>query len=200
MPITFIRQESTRHTKQSLDEIRTVLHFFAKFLDVYRPDVMLTYGGDPITQGMIAVAKHRAIPVVFALHNFAYKHAEHFSKVDYCIVPSEFASQALSRQGRPRLPGAAQPGRLGARARRQPEPAVRDVCQSGALQRGLSVCPDRQGAGAAAARYPASGRREPRDTADARRLRAQDRGPSQYPDHAGHDRPAAVLAVDQDRC
>ena len=62
VPITFIRQESTRHVRQSPDEIRTVMHFFAKFLDVYRPDVMLTYGGDPITQGMMAVAKHRAYP------------------------------------------------------------------------------------------------------------------------------------------
>ena len=33
---------------------------------------MLTYGGDPITLGMIAEARRRTIPVVFALHNFAY--------------------------------------------------------------------------------------------------------------------------------
>ena len=37
VPITLIRQDSTRHSEQSLDEIRTVMHFFAKFLDVYRP-------------------------------------------------------------------------------------------------------------------------------------------------------------------
>ena len=29
--------------------------------------------------------------MVFAFHNFAYKHSGHFSKIDYCIVPSEFA-------------------------------------------------------------------------------------------------------------
>ena len=52
-----------------------VLEFFRKFLDVYRPDVMLTYGGDPITLGMIAQARSRRIPVVFALHNFAYTNA-----------------------------------------------------------------------------------------------------------------------------
>ena len=59
VPITFIRQKSTRHVKQTPEEIRTVLRFFQKFLDIFRPDVLLTYGGDPITQGMIAVARCR---------------------------------------------------------------------------------------------------------------------------------------------
>ena len=68
-----------------------VLEFFQNFLDVYRPDVMLTYGGDPITMGMIAQAGRRAIPVVFALHNFAYTDARAFANVDYCLVASEFA-------------------------------------------------------------------------------------------------------------
>ena len=72
VPITFIRQDSTRHGKQTLEEVRTVLRFFQKFLGIYRPDVLLTYGGDPVTVGMIALAKRRGIPVVFAIHNFAY--------------------------------------------------------------------------------------------------------------------------------
>jgi GT2 family glycosyltransferase/glycosyltransferase involved in cell wall biosynthesis len=91
VPITFIRQSSTRHVTQSREEVQTVLRFFAKFLDVFRPDVLFTYGGDPITQGMIAVARHRRIPVVFAIHNFGYLDVRHFSNVDYCFVPSEFA-------------------------------------------------------------------------------------------------------------
>jgi glycosyltransferase involved in cell wall biosynthesis len=91
VPITLIRDESTRHVKKSPEEIRTVLRLFARFLDVYRPDVLFTYGGDPITHGMIAVAKRRGIPVVFAIHNFGYTDICHFSGVDYCFVPSEFA-------------------------------------------------------------------------------------------------------------
>ena len=35
---------------------------------------------------MIAVAKRRGIPVVFAIHNFGYTDPRHFSQVDYCIV------------------------------------------------------------------------------------------------------------------
>ena len=53
--------------------------------------MMLTYGGDPISQGMMALAKKRGIPVVFGIHNFAYTGLLPFSHVDYCIVPSEFA-------------------------------------------------------------------------------------------------------------
>ena len=93
VPITFIRQGSTRHSKPAPEEIRTVLGLFQKFLDVYRPDVMLTYGGDPITQGMIAAAGRRGIPVVFAIHNFGYTDLRQFSGVDLCIVPSEFAGR-----------------------------------------------------------------------------------------------------------
>ena len=68
VPVTIIRLESTRHVYNRPEEVETVLEFFRKFLDVFRPDVMLTYGGDPITIGMIAQARERAIPVVFALH------------------------------------------------------------------------------------------------------------------------------------
>ena len=91
VPITLIRQESTRHGKQTPDEIRTVLRFFAKFVEIDRPDVLLTYGGDPITQGMIAVAKQRGIPVVFGVHNFQYVDPRAFAQVDFCVVASEFA-------------------------------------------------------------------------------------------------------------
>ena len=38
---------------------------------------------------MIALARRRGIPVVFAIPNFKYTHAQHFSNVDRCIVPSE---------------------------------------------------------------------------------------------------------------
>jgi len=91
VPITIIRLESTRHVQLRAEEVQTVLEFFEIFLEVYRPDVMLTYGGDPITLGMIAHAKARGIPVVFALHNFGYTNPRPLSNVDYCIVASEFA-------------------------------------------------------------------------------------------------------------
>ena len=40
---------------------------------------------------MIARARRRGIPIVFALHNFAYTNPRFFANVDYCLVASEFA-------------------------------------------------------------------------------------------------------------
>ena len=91
VPITIVRLESTRKSEQPVEEVRTVLDFFRTYLEVYWPDVMLTYGGDPITQGMIALARRRGVPVVFAIHNFAYTGLAAFGGVDYCVAPSEFA-------------------------------------------------------------------------------------------------------------
>ena len=89
--ITIVRLDSTRKGEQSLEEVRTVLDFFRTYLNVYRPDMMLTYGGDPVTQGMIALAKRCGIPVVFAIHNFAYTGLAAFGGVDCCVARSEFA-------------------------------------------------------------------------------------------------------------
>jgi glycosyltransferase involved in cell wall biosynthesis len=52
---------------------------------------MLTCGGDPITVGMIDLARRHKIPVVFAIHNLGYQKAPPLTSVDYCIVASEFA-------------------------------------------------------------------------------------------------------------
>jgi glycosyltransferase involved in cell wall biosynthesis len=91
VPITLIRLDSTRHVQQSPEEIGTILQFFQSFLEIYQPDVLLTYGGDAVTQGMIALTRRRGVPVVFAIHNLAYHDRQPFSQVDHCIVASEFA-------------------------------------------------------------------------------------------------------------
>jgi glycosyltransferase involved in cell wall biosynthesis len=91
VPITFLRLDSTRHVQQSPQEIDTIHQFFQSFLEIYRPDVLLTYGGDAVTQGMIALARRRGIPVVFAIHNLAYNHRQPFAHIDHCIVASQFA-------------------------------------------------------------------------------------------------------------
>ena len=91
VPITVMKLESSRHTRQRPEDVRKVLKFFEKFLDTNAPDVMITYGGDPTTHGMIRLARARGIPVVFVIHNFGYRNARLFPTVDYCIVASEFA-------------------------------------------------------------------------------------------------------------
>jgi glycosyltransferase involved in cell wall biosynthesis len=89
--ITMLEVESTRHIGQRPEEIHAVLALFQKFLLGDPPDLMLTYGSDLVTVGMIDLARRRGIPVVFAIHNLNYQNGPPVSDVDYRIVPSEFA-------------------------------------------------------------------------------------------------------------
>jgi glycosyltransferase involved in cell wall biosynthesis len=91
VPVTVVRLDSTRHGRQRPEEVGTVLEFFGKYLDALSPDAMLTYGGDPVSTGMIDRARHRGIPVVFAIHNLNYHRAPPLTDVDHRIVASEFA-------------------------------------------------------------------------------------------------------------
>ena len=92
-----------------------MLDFFRTHRETYRRNVMLTYGGDLVTQGMIALASRRRIPVVFAIHNFAY--------TELPVLP---------RMPRAGVPAIAQFRRLGPRADGSPRAQVRDVRQSAA--------------------------------------------------------------------
>ena len=195
VPITIVRLDSTRKGEQSLEEVRTVLDLFRTYLEVYRPDVMLTYGGDPVTQGMIALAKGRGIPIVFVIHNFTYTGFAAFGGVDCCVAPSEFACRCYrDRLGLAcrALPDPVDWDRVRAKQR---APAVRDVRQPAAGEGCLPVCPDCPRVGPAPAGYPAAGGREPRHARHARRLRARARRGSPRPDHAQHARPAAILIL-----
>ena len=57
VPITVMRLDSTRHGGQRPEEVGAVLEFFRTYLEVLQPDVLLTYGGDPVTAGMIDLAR-----------------------------------------------------------------------------------------------------------------------------------------------
>lgn len=72
----------------------------AEFLGLYeaavarlRPDILVTYGGDPLTLGIIARARSQEIATVFTLHNFGYKHPAAFADCDAVVVPSQFAAR-----------------------------------------------------------------------------------------------------------
>ena len=61
------------------------------FLNNTRPDVVWTYGGDPVSCAVHQLVKRLDIPILFFLHNFAYFDAQVFYCVDYPVVPSEFS-------------------------------------------------------------------------------------------------------------
>lgn len=68
---------------------------FARLLDEavrrFRPDVVLTYGGDPASAVVPAVARAGGAKVAFWLHNFAYSDRVWFDRCDAVVVPSEFS-------------------------------------------------------------------------------------------------------------
>ena len=52
-----------------------------------------TYGGDAVSLAVQQLVKRLDIPIVFALHNFAYRDPVAFRLVDYVTVPTEFCRQ-----------------------------------------------------------------------------------------------------------
>jgi glycosyltransferase involved in cell wall biosynthesis len=93
VPVTSFGSASSRGAWLDEAEIAAFVKAGTLFLDKYRPDVVLTYGGDPVSTAMVAEVKSRDIPVVFTLHNFLYTHPAPFSLVDYVTVPSEFCRE-----------------------------------------------------------------------------------------------------------
>jgi hypothetical protein len=73
------------------------LALYERVLERFRRELVLTYGGDWVAQEIMAQAKRRGIPVIFALHNFAYHGAELFRPVDAVLVPSRFAQAHYRR-------------------------------------------------------------------------------------------------------
>ena len=73
------------------------LALYERLLDRFRPELLLTYGGDWVAEEIMTLAKRCGIPVVFALHNFAYQNAAFFRPVDAVLVPSCFAQAHYRR-------------------------------------------------------------------------------------------------------
>lgn len=57
----------------------------------FRPDVVLTYGGDAASSRVRAVARRHGAKVAFWLHNFSYPNRDCFDGCDAVIVPSTFS-------------------------------------------------------------------------------------------------------------
>jgi glycosyltransferase involved in cell wall biosynthesis len=59
----------------------------------FRPDVLLTYGGDPASRGARAAARRGGAKVAFRLHNFSYHDRAAFGDCDAVAVPSAFSQE-----------------------------------------------------------------------------------------------------------
>ncbi len=85
----FAPKESSTHTADR-NLHATFLALLDRLLVTWRPDLLLTYGGDEIARWIIDRAADRDTPVVFALHNFSYHDAALFRGVNAVLVPSQF--------------------------------------------------------------------------------------------------------------
>ena len=72
-------------------ESATFLDLADQIFDRFRPDVLLTYGGHPVSRELIRRARALGIAVVFHLHNFAYPDRNLFDDTVAVLVPSEFS-------------------------------------------------------------------------------------------------------------
>ena len=77
----------------SLAQCNQFLAILVRTLARYRPNVVLTYGGNRIAVESMRLAKQFGATVVFALHNFAYHDPRLFDGVDAVIVPSRYCAE-----------------------------------------------------------------------------------------------------------
>ncbi|MGO9108439.1 MAG: glycosyltransferase [Thermoguttaceae bacterium] len=93
IPVTLFNSASTRSGWINAQEIAAFLTACEIFLTKNRPDVVWTYGGDPVSFAVQQLVKRLDIPILFALHNFAYRDARVFQMADYVTVPTDFCRQ-----------------------------------------------------------------------------------------------------------
>jgi glycosyltransferase involved in cell wall biosynthesis len=86
-----IFKNATTHGDWSPSEAAAFFACCEYLLSRYKPDVVWTYGGDPVSLVIHQIAKRMDIPILFALHNFAYPSADAFRMVDYIVVPAEYS-------------------------------------------------------------------------------------------------------------
>src|SRR5262249_48102842 len=75
----------------SAEETVGFLAILSEAIRRFRPDIVLTYGGDPASRGVAAVARKAGAKVAFWLHNFAYTDTRVFAGCDAVVVPSAFS-------------------------------------------------------------------------------------------------------------
>jgi glycosyltransferase involved in cell wall biosynthesis len=94
LPTSFSRADkapSPREAAMYIDLATTVL-------DRFRPEILLTYGGHPVSRSLMLKARAKGTAVVFHLHNFGYNDRRGFEDVDAIIFPSEYSRRLYARR------------------------------------------------------------------------------------------------------
>jgi hypothetical protein len=75
------------------EETGEFLRLFEVVSARFRPDVLVSYGGGPLTRELFRQAKSRGVVTVFTLHNLRYGDPTAFADVDAVLVASRFAAE-----------------------------------------------------------------------------------------------------------
>ncbi len=76
----------------------TFVGIYDDLLDQWRPDVLLSYGGQSFMPRMFRAARQRGVRTVFTLFNFAYHRTDCFDGVDVLHVPSQYAAEVYRKR------------------------------------------------------------------------------------------------------
>ena len=90
VPVTLFNSASSRGWRDR-EEVAAFVTAGEIFLRANRPDLVWTYGGDPVSRRLHQIVRQLGIPLLIALHNFAYRDRSLFAATDRVIVPTEFA-------------------------------------------------------------------------------------------------------------
>lgn len=78
-------------------ERRDFLRLYEAALERFRPDVVASYGGGPLTRAILRIAKERGLATIFPLHNLRYRSLAPFADADAVLVASHFAAEHYRR-------------------------------------------------------------------------------------------------------
>jgi glycosyltransferase involved in cell wall biosynthesis len=93
-PVTVFAPDPPAPAKSpSPEEAAGFLAVLAEAMRRFGPEVVLTYGGDPASRGVVQLAKRAGARVAFWLHNFAYPDRAAFAGCDAVVVPSQFSRE-----------------------------------------------------------------------------------------------------------
>ena len=89
VPITLLEPSPPATTEPAADPSSTFPAFYDKFLETFRPDLLVTSCEVPKVDPVVRLAKRRDIPVVVPLLDRPCRDRRAYSNVDYCVVHSE---------------------------------------------------------------------------------------------------------------
>jgi glycosyltransferase involved in cell wall biosynthesis len=93
VPVTMLMTRARPESPLEPSELDQLLYLLDGVLDQFRPQILLTYGGHPVIQGILRRARQRRVRTVFTLRNRGFEDRRHFEHVDHVFTTSPYLSE-----------------------------------------------------------------------------------------------------------